>query len=236
MNVRFDNPFGSGDQSLSAPIVVDGLKTTNPNGNNCANDTATTPNGTGAQAALTFKQTYDPTTPTPYTKYDSYCNASPVIGSCPLPRDRTFTQAGGKAWASVLVGSGPNTADLQAYWKNHHAGSLPAGMDTRYKIYSAEADGSAPFTAASDAKEPHAPACKKSTVSDADRRLIHVAIVDCDYWGTNGRKQLPITTLTAKFFMTEPADVDGSIYAEMVGTSQINAEGSSIYQIVQLVR
>ena len=147
-------------------------------------------------------------------------------------------------------GSGVDFTDLQAYWTNHHNGSRPAALNTRWKIYLCEVDTkNCPagtdnsFTSKSDTKEPHAPQCNNSTVGDASRRLINVAIVDCDYWGIKGSNTpLPITTLYAQFFMTEPAvtsgtpSQDGRIYGELVKTYTVNSQGSGVYHIVQLVR
>jgi hypothetical protein len=121
---------------------------------------------------------------------------------------------------------------------------LPAGVTTRYQIYQQEALGTAPFTAASDLAEPHHPTCASSTMGPASRRLINVGIVDCSYWGINGKKDLPPTTLYAQFFMTEPALQNGSIFGEFVGAfgvasnspSTANQPGNAIHQVVQLVR
>jgi Flp pilus assembly protein TadG len=232
MNVRFDNPTAAGNESLSAPVVIDGLKSNGGNNYLCANSVSATP----VNGANTFQQT-----DADATAYGNYCNAKVgglPIGSCPLPRDRAFTNYGGTGgWQPALVGNGANTADLDAYWANHHTGTRPAEFDTRYKIYQAEAAGTAAFTAGSDAIEPHAPACSRSTVGDADRRLIQVAIVDCNYWSINGNSNsLPATTLVAQFFMTEPATADGSMYAELIKTFQLNDPNGAVFQIIQLAR
>ena len=36
---------------------------------------------------------------------------------------------------SQTIGTGPALTDLQAYWSNHHPGTLPAGVTTRWQIY-----------------------------------------------------------------------------------------------------
>ena len=138
MNVRFDSPVGSGDESLSAPIVIDGFKSSG-SGFSC-NRVDPNQGGNGTPATPSGFQQADSNS----TAYDNSCNDNP--GSCPLPRDRTITNN---------MGNGVNVTDLQAYWKNHHSGSLPAGVTTRYQIYQQEALGTAPFTAASDLAEPH---------------------------------------------------------------------------------
>jgi len=224
MNVRFDSPIGTSDQSLSAPVVIDGFLPSSSDPK-CNRYDPTT--GKTQQVSPTG---FDP------TNYSATCNATTSSSfSCPLPRDRLVD--------TTIIGGGPNITDLQAYWKNHHAGSLPAGVTNRYQIYQQEVSGAAPFTAASEKAEPHAPMCAKATVGDQSRRLINVAIVDCSYWGITGKKTLPQTTLYAQFFMTEPADSSGNIYGEYVTTYGIgtnsaspNAPGNAIHQIVQLVR
>jgi hypothetical protein len=65
-----------------------------------------------------------------------------------------------------------------------------------------------------------------------------VAVVDCTYWGIQGKKPLPVPTLIAQFFMTEPALSDGSIYGELIGTVTPNTSNgqSLVHKIVQLAR
>jgi hypothetical protein len=219
MNVRFDQPPPKADgvsaaDDVAAPIVIDGLTSVGA-GNSCASPGKVTP------------PTFDP------TNYSATCNSTTLSTySCPLPRDRTFTN---------LIGNGPNLTDLQAYWKNHHSGNLPGGLTTRYQIYQQEASGAAPFTAASDAAQPHGPQCVPNS-NDPTRRVINVAVVDCTYWGITGKKALPRNTLYAKFFMTEPAtnegppSTQGRIYGEYIGSFVANTVGSALHQLVQLVR
>ncbi len=236
MNVRFNSPISSGDGQISAPIVINGHTVAGSN-YNCkqfvAPDNTWTAAlaGTGSQAGLTFKQTDAGSGANSHVSYGSYCNASPVIGSCPLPRDRTLS-------TTVNRGSGATLADLQAYWTNHHPGPLPAGVTTRYQIYQLEVAGTGDAgTWRTDAKEPHAPSCSNATTGGADRRLINVGIVDCDYWSINGQSDpLPASLLVARFFMTESALEDGSIYAELIDMSVANTGPGSVYQTIQLVR
>jgi Flp pilus assembly protein TadG len=269
MNVRFDSPFGSGDDSLSAPIVIDGFRSAGGSGsnklggNNCNRlDPGTTwdsatgpcPNGancngipvvpcfnatnfggsnraTGGCGTTTFTQT--DASATAYQNYQTACNLASTdggYGSCPMPRDRTFTNN---------VGNGLNTTDLQAYWKNHHGtSSLPTGVNSRWTAYQCElgvgsfagVSGCGPWTTwTSDSAEPHGPVCTNSTVptgatAQASRRILNVAVVDCSYWGITGNKPLPTSSLIAQFFMTEPAgqgtttpSSNGMIHAEYVG-------------------
>ena len=245
MNVRFDSPVGPRDESLSAPIVVDGFKS-NSKGFNC-NRIDPNQGGTGIPATPCTGSNMPTGCPSGGfqqadtnngSNYDTACS---FPGSCPLPRDRVLTvvSTGNAAWSQVVMGNGPNTTDLTAYWTNHHSGSFPTGVTTRYQIYQLEASGTAAFTSASDTAESHGPVCKKSTVGNASRRLINVAVVDCNYWSIKGSSQpLPPSYLLAQFFMTEPALSDGSIYGELVGTIPAgNGNANSIqHRIVQLVR
>lgn len=242
MNVRFDNPVNQLTSNAS-PIVIDGFKpnTNSSNAGSCANSVDARPVG--------FKQVNEDNG----AAYDSLCGASAPTGSCPLPRDRTMTNLGGNAWSTSLKGTGADPQDLLAYWKNHHTGSsIPMFYDanqkkyvdvsTRWQIYQMENDTtnypSAAFTAASDSREPSAPFCSASKpAKDLSRRKINVAVVDCDYWSINGASNnLPVFTLMAEFFITEPATSGGSIYGELIKTYQVNGQGSNLYHLVQLVK
>ncbi len=247
MNVRFDNPDSKAASSLAAPIVIDGLKsTTNANAAKCANDTP------ASATQTTLLQTDQPG-----SNYVSLCGANTPTVSCPLPRDRDLANLGGNAWQTSYKGTGMNNADLVAYWKNHHGGAnIPKFYDatqakyvdtnTRWQVFQMESDTTtypdAAFTAASEALEPSKPFCSASNPNAGiKRRLVNVAVVDCDYWGIKGgSNDLPVTTLMAEFFMTEPADANGGIYGELVKTYVINGSGSNgsgsnLYRMVELV-
>ena len=247
MNVRFDSPIASGDKSLSAPIVITGFNQGGgANGFSCnridpiqgGNGTPATP-CTGSNMPTGCPAGGFQQTDSNASAYDTACNSFP--GSCPLPRDRTLTtvSTGNAAWSQVVMGNGANTADLQAYWQNHHGGTYP-GYTTRWAMYQDEvnsANGAGNWL--TETVEPHGPVCKKSTVGDASRRLINVAVVDCNYWNIQGTSHpLPPTYMLAQFFMTEPALSDGSIYAELVGTVQAGtaAANNILRRIVRLVR
>ena len=219
MNVRFDSPIdNSGDGAVSAPVVINGFnpgpRTNSPQCNridpNITGNQQNQGNGINAEH-LPFQQAdTDP------TAYQNSCNAG---GSCPLPRDRSFTNpASGNdtPWNNFQLGNGPNLTDLQAYWANHHAGTLPAGVTTRYQIYQREVPvakgglGTATFTTASQAASQSGPTCSRSIPGDISRRVITVAVVDCHYWGIQGQKALPPSYSLAQFFMTEPAMTAGT--------------------------
>jgi Flp pilus assembly protein TadG len=253
MNVRFDSPFGSGDDSVSAPIVIDGFKSsggTGPNGLNgnkcnrldpgntwdvtdagCPNGAncngipavpcfnATSFGGSNRTSAGCGGQTFAQTDVN-FSAYDTACglaSTDAAFGSCPLPRDQTFTNN---------VGNGPNTLDLQAYWKNHHGStSYPthSGVGPRYYMYQQEVNGTG-ITWNTDAVEQHGPVCTNSTVGSLSRRTLYAAIVDCSHWGITGNKPLPTTNLIAQFFMTEPAG-QGTTTPSSNGMLHVEYEG-----------
>ena len=246
MNVRFDKPYSSGYKA--APITIDGWKNGPGNGNcNNPNSENSTPSGAFAQTNV------DP------AKYKSYCESN-LNRSCPLPRDRNLVLPGA-SWSNPdlpPMGTGPVMDDLKAYWKNHHGTSVSypqvGGEDakTRYDLYKAEVAarvaGTANFFTANTSGENVGPVCVPEAVGDVSRRLINVAVVDCDYWGIKGGSEdLPIISVTARFFMTEPAtdtwtdpsinpSISGRIYAEYVDSATVNQEGGSVFQIVELVK
>jgi len=258
MNVRFDNPV-NGLTNTAAPIVIDGWANTTPsNSGSCGNTVDAMSYGNG-----TNKVTVNLNSASDYqTKCTTLTPASQRI-SCPLPRDRNMVNLGGNSWSTSLQGKGVDPVDLQAYWTNHHTGTVPNFTDpetgavytkpSRWQVYQMEnnttAYPTAAFTTGSQSKESAAPYCDASKpAGNITRRLINVAVVDCEYWKIKGASNsLPITTLMATFFMTEPA-VDsnnsafspgvnqGSIYAELVKTYELNSAGSNIYQTVKLVK
>lgn len=245
MNVRFDTPVNKTNvDPISAPIVISGFQVSGGLGtwscgrtsdtNSSASYSQTNPctnigGGDGNDCLL--NQTVAS------GKYVSYCTST-TTGSCPLPRDRQFQKLGvGGTWGSMVKGSGANAADLDAYWANHHDGGRPTDLDTRWKIYQAEVSGAAPFKLTQDGREYSTPRCQKALPAyGVDRRLINVAVVDCTYYGMKGRSTLPTTTVVAKFFMTEPALSDGTIYGELVNVLKANDMDSPVRHLVRLVK
>lgn len=239
MNTRFGVRWSSGTGE-AAPIVLDGWKKNT--GANCSNTVDNRPTGSN------FKQADAAGTPT----YATTCGNAAYfnVKSCPLPRDRTMTTTG-HAWSVLRKGTGPNLADLQAYWKNQHGtlATYPTGATTRYELYMAEVNAltNPPAGWLWNTSENYQANCSSSTptTNDPTRRIMNVAIVDCDYWSINGASDpLPVVTETAQFFMTEAATDQfnganpanrGAIYGEFVDSYSVNEEGGSIFQIVQLV-
>jgi Flp pilus assembly protein TadG len=242
INVRFDQPSGGGPSvdsiggivdPTAAPIVIDGL-TPQGRGNSCNNPGTVTPSG--------FQQTDFDNGVT----YDSVCNSS-SSPSCPMPRDRTLIPAGGSG--SALVGGGPTTADLQAYWNNHHSTSfptIPANTAPRDYIYQQEVSaGAAGFTSLSNAKETPLPVCPSNLPASTDfkRRRLQVAIVNCGYWGVQGNSVNNIRIdAYADFFLTEPVPCTsctnkGDIYVEFVDKHTIDQNANlPLRSFVRLVR
>lgn len=243
INVRFDSPIGTGDLSLMAPLPIDGL-TAGTFGGDCISKVSATPN---TSTGIAFSQPASATD----SSYANYCKAT-TNGSCPFPRDRSFTTvtrttATSNNWKSMQIGSGPNPLDLDAYWKNHHGGTIITGgtidpdRNTRWKIYNYELNN--PVTWLTSSVEPTVKACSSSTTTtDPYRRVFNVGIVDCKYWSINGASdKIPIATLVAKFFVTEPAvrspvAEQGKTYGELIDTYSVNSPGGIVYQNVQLVR
>jgi Putative Flp pilus-assembly TadE/G-like len=240
INVRFDQrPSGdiTGMDLAPSPIVIDGISPIG-RGNICSRLGSVTPPG--------FQYTdVDP------RAYDTACNVSPPSGSCPMPRDRSFTAVGGSGGSQI--GNGPNVNDLNAYWQNHHGANWPTDPTTgrpltRYEAYQQEVPvaegglGTVSF-ARTDSLEPSAPVCSSRTTEPAPtRRVVPVAVVDCIYWGVQGNSINNIRTNTyAEFFITEPTPCArctgaGKIYTEFVSKHRIDQHGSALHSVVRLVR
>jgi len=192
IDVRFDQtPSGqtSGYDLTSAPIKIGSL--------------AYSTSGNGAPKC---NQAPNP--------IDNSCITGPSQASCPntsypLPLDRNLPRTSATTGLTAR-GSGPTLADLQAYWSNHHSAPYPSGATTRYALYLAENAG---VTWTTDGTEPHGPVClpTSTAVPPASRRVLHVAVVDCVYWGVNGNSvnNIPINRY-ADFFITHPASQGAS--------------------------
>jgi hypothetical protein len=214
INVRFDQqppPGVSGMDLTPAPIKIDGLS---PIGGSSPPNSCNRP---GNISAL----------------------------SLPLPQDPLPYQSVGGSGGSQ-IGGGVALADLQTYWSNHHPGALPAGITTRWQVYSLEVAGTGDAgTWLTDTVEPPGPQCAPASTQvppefAADRRILHVAVVDCLYWGVQGNavNNIPINTY-ADFFITHPTPQSGinagSIYTEFVAKHQIGNSGP-LRRLVRLVR
>jgi Flp pilus assembly protein TadG len=223
INVRFDQqPNGSvsGLDQTPAPIKIDGYVPRN---------------GTNLCDGILINDT-----PTPY----SNCATDQTV-SCALPRDQSFTSVGGRGGSQI--GGGVAGTDLEAYWANHHPGTLPAGVTTRWQVYQLEVAGTGGAgTWLTDEVEPHGPLCAPARTAvpakiPASRRVIPVAIVDCLYWGVQGNSANNIRISTyADFFLTEATPTSGvtkgNIYTEFVTIHRTDEAGGGLHSIVRLVR
>ena len=220
INVRFDQqppPDVSGMDLTPAPIKIDGLSPIGGRSNSC----------------------------------DRPGNVSAF--SLPLPQDPLPLQRVGGIGGSQ-IGGGVALLHLREYWSNHHPGALPTGITTRWQVYSLEVAGTGDAgtwlteeaaTWLTDTVEPHGPQCAPASTQvspefAADRRILHVAVVDCLYWGVQGNavNNIPINTY-ADFFITHPTPQSGinagNIYTEFVAKHQIGNSGP-LRRLVQLVR
>jgi len=117
MNVRFDSPIdNSGDGTVSAPVVINGFnpgpRTNSPQCNRI-DPAITGPQQNQGNGIPAEHQPFSQTDTNP-TAYQASCAAG---GSCPLPRDRTFTNpASGNntPWNNFPLGNRPNLTDRQA--------------------------------------------------------------------------------------------------------------------------
>jgi Flp pilus assembly protein TadG len=173
------------------------------------------------------------------------CTFADTSPYAPMPGNTGMTQVG-----STYVGGSMDTSNnpggAGTYWTNHHgAGSWPTGM-TRYGMYQAERAGTYPLISSF---ENPAPVCN-GTAGDDTRRIISVAIVDCQAQGVNGNSNVSLLSkLYADFFLTAPVlsssskDLDctgnpagGVICAEFIRFVTPVSDNTKLHQIVQLYR
>jgi hypothetical protein len=70
---------------------------------------------------------------------------------------------------------------------------------------------------------------------------MHVAVIDCVYWGIHGNSVNNIRlNKYADFFITEPVPAGGTeggnIYAEFIASFVASQQGSKLHTVVRLVR
>jgi hypothetical protein len=204
LNVRFDQqPSGNttGLDQTPAPVKINGLsyKLNNKGQPNCNQNQICDASETG-------------------TSNNGFCSTTNT--SMPLPIDCSLTQTG-----SSFIGTGTSDShlltNLQTYWSNHHSAAFPTGVTTRYGVYLAE--NVAGVTWKTDATEPHGPVCAPTSTEVppeyvADRRVLHVAVVDCVYWGVQGNKtnNIPIGAY-ADFFLTHSVPKSGANPSNVLG-------------------
>jgi hypothetical protein len=168
------------------------------------------------------------------TNGGSCTNPPDVSATSPkVPRDQGFTGNVGNA--------SPSLAALNAYWQLHHGANWPTvnGQPiSRYQAYLQEVAGTGNAgTWLTDAVEPHGPRCNAAS-TDPRRRVLSVAVVDCNYWGVDGNSTFQYMKY-ADFFITESAQSagsDASVYAEYIQTYSSNETGSALHKTVKLYR
>ncbi|MER9654741.1 pilus assembly protein TadG-related protein [Mesorhizobium sp. M0152] len=155
-----------------------------------------------------------------------------------LPRDNCFT-SGGCSQAGALGDGNWNFIGTKAkpgYWDTNWSKDSGSGVITacgaspsRYCVYKYEIEHKADLTSTF---EQTAPKCN-STTQPADRRLLYVAIVDCDSnvvknkGAKGGNQTLPVQAF-ASVFVTEQAGgpPDADIYGEMEDISTVVGQGT----------
>jgi hypothetical protein len=217
INYRFDqqpNGGGKSDDQTPAPLRVSGYydpsNASQCNINKLSNQTPSEAN------------------------YATGCSGKGATVSCGLPADPAPLTTS----SSTQIGTKVAVPDLQAYWSNHHSAPYPSGVTTRYGIYQAEIAGGTALAWLTDHLEPHAPHCVACTGSEcvASRRILQVAVIDCNFWTVQGHKttNIPVNTY-ADFFITNPSD--GNIYTEYVQTHSIAAGNApGLHQTVELAK
>lgn len=227
LNVRFDlwaGPFNNSDNNPSYPPAVNVRKGYMP--------------AKGAKGA---------------------CNPSVAPNVAPsttnngrLGRDSAFTDAGGR------LGSG--NWDYDGYWTANYGtmakpaslvGYSNANLPSRYDVYRAEigtigTGGATDLVAHANANNERGSAMcySGSTPTDTpDRRVLYVAIIDCQNLNVHGNTVAPLPVMAfGKFFVTEPIsnppDADaGTIFAELIGLSEPGSVSNEVaHDIVQLYR
>lgn len=166
------------------------------------------------------------------TRMDDGSNAAspPSVNVTEYPRDSVFTATG--------IGNGVwNPTAPGGYWPTNHSGIAfpptgmakegPGGVPTRYDVYNWENDTN------------HIPDKPHNTPAgtDANRRLLDVAIVNCKDESTNGRSDI----MAAEYFqgfMTEKFKNDKEVYLEVVKQLPTSGPTSNglVHSNVRLVR
>lgn len=173
--------------------------------------------------------------------------------SVPLPRDACFEPSGICSDTGSNLGIGITAAELDAYWAINHETPRPTAA-TRYELYEEEVAAAPSFDRILQkvtSEETGAPTCHQGglvpTSEDAERRLLNVAVINCD-----PGSGLPIRGLVenvpvldyVQLFMTEPAELSPSgnvvsLWTEEVQSLRPDSDGlgtGRIRDVVQLVR
>jgi hypothetical protein len=173
--------------------------------------------------------------------------------SVPLPRDACFEPSGTCSATGSRLGTGITAAELDEYWAINHTTPRPAA-ETRFELYQEEVADAPSFDRSLQkvtSEETGGPTCfgggAVPTSETSDRRLLNVAVINCDPGAG-----LPISGLVSdvpvldfvQLFMTEPAELSPSgnvvsIWTEEVQSLRPDSDGlgtGRIRDVVQLVR
>ncbi|MBW7850738.1 MAG: hypothetical protein H3C38_09605 [Rhodospirillales bacterium] len=211
------------------------------------------PNGNVDPVLLTFPPAPNVTKGLVYSATGVNCQFSADANAKPLPRDNCFYTGSCPQVGATYQGDGDWTARADEYWNANHAGKTvkPAGYGapgfTRFDMYlwelgiSDETGSPTYANMPSGGVENPRPQCyqKKSgssAVGGADRRIFHVAVINCnDYVITGNSTPNMRPAKFAKFFLTEPAE-NGEIHAEFIEMLKPEKDEGILRTIVQLYR
>ncbi len=200
-------------------------------------------------------------------KSKNACNATPNSAAFGMPRDDKFSVPEDSAVGLEQLGTG--NWDFVEYMRINHNympyikiegvtyrldyrrnRSYPSAPPSRYAMYRWEIDnncvpGSLTYGNKAQTPEEGLPQCHKSGAHsdpDIDRRIITVAVLNCDEIQASGQKMngrtgyLPVETFV-KVFLTEPVGKgkDGTLYGEIVGPV-VQGEDEAAFDQVSLTR
>lgn len=180
---------------------------------------------------------------------NAICTYSDSAAAAKMPRDPCMDTS--SCWQGN--GAWQNTAAGNAYWDRNWGKLRPSSWATmtRYDTYLWELqianENQTPqlrsqIGSGFTSPEKPAPACYTfkgvgtgPAATDARRRTINVATIDCETNIISGNSTPPLSVMRiARFFLTEPASGTGDIYAEFI---ELAAPGDGgIQHLVQLVR
>lgn len=159
-----------------------------------------------------------------------------------LPRDPCFSN--NSCTGGDRFGNGVSAADLSSYWTFNHGTALPAGLTTRYSVYRYEIDNNLipdpDQTTGATQENGSSPQCYNGGAApsdDPDRRIIYLAVVNCQAYNIRGNASGFRAAYMMKTFLTEPVTNEegfDAIYLEVVGV--VGPGDDVIRDIVQLYR
>lgn len=153
----------------------------------------------------------------------------------PMPLDTCFT--GGGCGGNGRVGDG--NWDRAGYWTANNGMAPPSANITRYETYLYENKHGIPEKAGGESGKP---VC--APAGEAERRVIHVAVVNCKEQAAKGNKTVRAKAF-ARLFVTRPmlqypddpdqASGKNNLWAELIDIAEAG-EDDAIHNIIQLYR